>query len=203
MRMDAAMLSRLQLQSTSDQQNFTKYPPIAASAPMSMPPEQAASWAYPQPEMSPEEASFCLATGLLGRFYVSGYIEPHGVRTTRTGRDRGAPREVVARAHPFGLPYWPLGLPDWNAEVVALGSKSDADDLVTIWSRGPGRAVELAAPHLRGREVRVETLFPLDLPRWHTDWDRERGCLRVQTGEAAVAARLLRLIPLHDTDETD
>ena len=203
MRMDAARLSRLQLQSTSDQQNFTKYPPIAASAPMSMPPEQAASWAYPQPEMSPEEASFCLATGLLGRFYVSGYLN----RMASAQRERVATAVRLAKSLRerirSGLPYWPLGLPDWNAEVVALGSKSDADDLVTIWSRGPGRAVELAAPHLRGREVRVETLFPLDLPRWHTDWDRERGCLRVQTGEAAVAARLLRLIPLHDTDETD
>ncbi len=33
MRMDYAMLSRLQLQSTSDQQDFLRYPPITAAAP--------------------------------------------------------------------------------------------------------------------------------------------------------------------------
>ena len=74
MRMDFAMLSRLAMQSTSDQQDFRKYPPIAASAPLSMLPEQAASWAYPQPEMTDEEVAFCLVTGLLGRFYVSGHL---------------------------------------------------------------------------------------------------------------------------------
>ena len=33
MRADFAMLSRLQLQSTSDQEDFRLYPPIAAAAP--------------------------------------------------------------------------------------------------------------------------------------------------------------------------
>lgn len=47
MRIDYALLSRMQLQSTSDQQNPTRYPPIAAAAPMAVLPEQSASWAYP------------------------------------------------------------------------------------------------------------------------------------------------------------
>ncbi len=50
MRSDFALLSRLQLQSTSDQQDYLKYPPIAAAAPVLTLPEQAANWAYPQPE---------------------------------------------------------------------------------------------------------------------------------------------------------
>ena len=74
MRMDFALMSRLQMQSTSDQQDFRLYPPIATSAPLMLLPEQAASWAYPQPEMSDEEIAFCLVTGLLGRFYLSGYL---------------------------------------------------------------------------------------------------------------------------------
>ncbi|MDF2712029.1 MAG: alpha-galactosidase, partial [Nonomuraea muscovyensis] len=52
MRIDYAMLSRLQLQSTSDQQDFLRYPPIAVAAPLSTLPEQAANWAYPQPGMT-------------------------------------------------------------------------------------------------------------------------------------------------------
>ncbi|HEY3611155.1 MAG TPA: hypothetical protein VGL06_26915, partial [Pseudonocardiaceae bacterium] len=49
LRTDYAMLSRLHLQSTSDQQDFLRYPAIAAAAPSIMAPEQAANWAYPQP----------------------------------------------------------------------------------------------------------------------------------------------------------
>ncbi|HUC15236.1 MAG TPA: glycoside hydrolase family 36 protein, partial [Acidimicrobiales bacterium] len=50
MRTDYALLSRLQVHSTSDQQDFLRYPPIAAAAPVAVAPEQAAVWAYPQPE---------------------------------------------------------------------------------------------------------------------------------------------------------
>jgi alpha-galactosidase len=72
MRADYAMLSRLQLQSTSDQQDFLRYPAIAAAAPAAMTPEQAANWAYPQPEFTDDEIAFTLCTGLLGRLYLSG-----------------------------------------------------------------------------------------------------------------------------------
>ena len=121
MRMDFAMLSRLAMQSTSDQQDFTKYPPIAASAPLSMLPEQAASWAYPQPEMSDEEVAFCLVTGLLGRFYVSGHLN------RMDDAQRALVAEAVATAKRLrpaliaSHPHWPLGLPEWTAEWVALG----------------------------------------------------------------------------------
>ena len=52
-----------QLQSTSDQQDPLRYPPIAAAAPLSMLPEQAANWAYPQPDMTDEQIAFTLCTG--------------------------------------------------------------------------------------------------------------------------------------------
>jgi alpha-galactosidase len=48
MRTDYALLSRTQLQSTSDQQEYIRYPPIAAAAPAAIAPEQGAVWAYPR-----------------------------------------------------------------------------------------------------------------------------------------------------------
>ena len=71
MRSDYALLSRLDLQSTSDQQNPLLYPPIAAGALVGIVPEQAANWAYPQPDMTDEEIVFTLSTGLAGRLYLS------------------------------------------------------------------------------------------------------------------------------------
>jgi alpha-galactosidase len=75
MRTDYALLSRFQLHSTSDQQDYLRYPPISAAAPVALPPEQAASWAYPQPEWSDDEIAFTLCNALLGRVHLSGHID--------------------------------------------------------------------------------------------------------------------------------
>jgi len=193
MRMDYAMLSRLAMQSTSDQQDFRKYPPIAASAPVSILPEQAASWAYPQPEMDAEESSFCLVTGLLGRFYVSGHLNRMSVEQ----RSRVATaitvaqqlRGEIATAHP----HWPLGLPRWDDAWLALGLRGTGSDLLSIWRRGGANATTLSFPHLVGRDVEVTPVFPLDLPAWHSDWDAATGTLHVRGTDARLAARTLRL----------
>ena len=193
MRMDYAMLSRLAMQSTSDQQDYRKYPPIAASAPMSMLPEQAASWAYPQPEMNDEEAAFCLVTGLLGRFYVSGHLNQMSAAQRRRVADAITTakrlRVEIAGSHP----RWPLGLPGWNDEWIALALSATGGDLVSIWRRGGADSVVLSFPHLAGLDIEVSTVFPLDLPSWHTAWDARDGTLSVRATDARLAARTLRL----------
>lgn len=196
MRTDFAMLSRIAMQSTSDQQDFTKYPPIAASAPMSMLPEQAANWAYPQPEMTQEEVAFCLATGLLGRYYLSGYLN-------RMNNDQ---RELVAEAvrvakelRPLiqiGHASWPLGLPGWTDPWVALALTADGADTVTLWKRDHEDTVSLSFPHYLGLDITIETVFPSSLEPWHTSWDATSGILTVQAVDTAVAARTLRLQPV-------
>ena len=194
MRQDWAMLSRLAMQSTSDQQDFIKYPPIASAAPLSMLPEQAASWAYPQPEMTDEEIAFCLVTGLLGRFYVSGYLN----RMTADQRALVANAIGVAKdLRPLiatAAPYWPTGLPGWSDAIVSLGLHAGGTDLVSVWHRdGASSHVALALPHLAGHDVTVVTAFPVDLPEWPTEWDATSGTLTVHTTDASPAARTFRL----------
>lgn len=193
MRMDYAMLSRLAMQSTSDQQDYRKYPAIAVSAPLSILPEQAASWAYPQPEMDAEESSFCLVTGLLGRFYVSGHLN----RMSAAQRDRVAAAISVARDLRTEIasshPHWPLGLPRWDDPWLALGLRVDGGELVSIWRRGGADAVSLRFPHLVGTSVEVTPVFPLDLSAWHTDWDATTGTLHVRGVDTPLGARTLRL----------
>jgi alpha-galactosidase len=193
MRMDYAMLSRLAMQSTSDQQDFRKYPPIAAAAPLSILPEQAASWAYPQPEMDAEESSFCLVTGLLGRFYVSGHLN----RMDAAQRGRVAEAIAVAKTLRSEIaashPHWPLGLPQWNDPWIALGLRGDSEDLVSVWNRGGQDSLSLNFPHLVGSDVEVTPVFPLDLPAWRTEWDATTGTLHVHSDDTRLAARTLRL----------
>ena len=75
MRADYALLARLQLQSTSDQQNHLRYPPIAAAAPAGIAPEQAAVWAYPQPGFTDDEIAFTMASAMLSRIHLSGHLD--------------------------------------------------------------------------------------------------------------------------------
>ncbi|GAA2036788.1 hypothetical protein GCM10009819_21760 [Agromyces tropicus] len=193
MRMDFAMLSRLAMQSTSDQQDFTKYPPIAASAPISLLPEQAASWAYPQPEMSDEAVAFCLVTGLLGRFYVSGYLNRMDARQLALVAEAVATAKSLREPIATGHPYWPAGLPGWTDPWLALGVRGRDADLVSIWRRGGPTTTSLRFPHLVGRDIRATTVFPIDLPEWRTEWDAATGTLNVHAPDADIAARTLRL----------
>ena len=74
MRMDYALMSLLELQSTSDQMDPAAVRADRRGRPRLAGPEQAGNWAYPQPGMPPEEIAFCLVTGLAGRLYLSGHL---------------------------------------------------------------------------------------------------------------------------------
>lgn len=196
MRADAALLSRMQLQSTSDQQDPVRYPPIAAAAPLSMLPEMAASWAYPQPEMSPEESAFTLVTGLAGRFYLSGYL--NRMDTAQLALVREAV-DAARRLRP-GLiesaPSWPLGLPGWDDRWIAAALHTPEHVVVSVWDRGqaPDQA-HLNFPALRGKDVSVATVFPRSLPAWETRWNAGTGTLTVRSTVHAPTARTLILTP--------
>jgi alpha-galactosidase len=198
MRMDHALLSRLQLQSTSDQQNPLRYPPIAAAAPMSVPPEQSASWAYPQPDMTPEEIAFTVCTGILGRLYLSGHLDEMTSEQFRLVADgvrvHREIRSVLARS----VPFWPLGLPGWTDPWVALGLHAGDPGVayLVVWRRpGADPQVSLSLPHLRGRRLRVDPRYPTTLSAWDTEWDPDAATLHIDSHTTPPAARLLQLIP--------
>jgi alpha-galactosidase len=193
MRMDYAMLARLQLQSTSDQENPLRYPPIAASAPMAILPEQSASWAYPQPEMSDEEIAFTMCTSLLGRLYLSGHLNRMSSGQLALVRD-GVDTYRTLRANlSRSVPFWPLGLPGWADGWIALGLRTGTSSLLAVWRRpGSPPDVELPLPHLRGATPAIDVAYPRSLPDWPLAWNPATGVLHV-TGVAAPAARGLRL----------
>ncbi|MCL8025301.1 glycoside hydrolase family 36 protein [Nocardioides bruguierae] len=195
MRMDPAMLSRLALQSTSDQQEPWRYPPIAAAAPLALLPEQAASWAYPQPGMSPEESAFCLVTGLAGRFYLSGFLN------RMTSAEQALVVEAVEAAKrlrkdlPSTRPRWPGGLPGWDDPWVSLALEDGAGTTLHVWHRAGERTHTLSLPHLRGQDLEVQTLFPTGLPAWGSTWDAETGELALVATDVPVSARTFRIQP--------
>jgi alpha-galactosidase len=195
MRMDYALLSRLQLQSTSDQQDHLRYPPIAAAAPLAVLPEQAASWAYPQPEMSDEAIAFTMCTGLAGRLYLSGRVDamsPAQRALVAEGTRLHKRMRPTLRA---GAPFWPLELPAWGDPWIALGLRAPGGDAyVVVWSRHAAsgdREIELRLPDdLAGRAA--EIVYPRDGTGWQVA-SRSGGRLRVTCHTGEPSARVLHL----------
>ncbi|SDT27611.1 glycoside hydrolase family 36 protein [Actinoplanes derwentensis] len=193
MRADYALLSRMQLQSTSDQQDFTKYPPIAVSAPLAILPEQAASWAYPQPEMSDEEIAFTMCTGLLGRLYLSGRLDTMSPGQFGSVRDGVEVFRSIRGDLATAVPVWPLGLPGWDDTWLALGLRTGDTLYLGIWRRaGAPDSVEL---DLDVSTADIDVLYPRQLPEWAYQINGETGSLTVTTtaSSAPHAARILRI----------
>ena len=190
MRMDYALLARLQIQSTSDQQDHLRYPPIAAAAPAAVTPEQAGVWAYPQPSFTADEIAFTLCGGLLGRLQLSGHLD----QMDPDQRDQVASAVRVYKSIradlPAAVPFWPLGLPRWTDSWIALGLRAPGVSYLTVWHRGSARAdpaeVVISLPRLRGRQAQAEVLYPLVNPA-ELGWDARAGELAVSLPRTPTA----------------
>lgn len=203
LRTDYALLSRLQLHSTSDQQEFLRYPPISAAAPAAVTPEQSATWTYPQPDFSDQEIAFTLCGALLGRIHLSGHLDQMTEPQLQLVRDAVEIYKRIRADLPGALPFWPLGLPRWTDSWLALGMRAPDSSYVLVWRRGQGFTngsgqtaedpAELSLPigHLRGHILRPRVLYPrADRPT--VSWDHHRGELAVALPEPPAAC-LVRL----------
>ncbi|MFF4346567.1 alpha-galactosidase [Streptomyces sp. NPDC001530] len=191
LRMDGASLAVTQLQSTSDQQDPLRYPPIAAAAPTAVPPEQGAVWAYPQPEFTDPEIAFTLGSALLGRIHLSGHLDRMTPSQLTLVRDAVATYKSIRGDLPTALPFWPLGLPGWTDDWIALGLRAPfaGATYVLVWRRGGDTAERvLPVPHLTGLDdVRVEVLHP-STPGGSAEW--AGAGVRVRLGEAPAVVLL-------------
>ncbi|WP_457967963.1 alpha-galactosidase [Arthrobacter sp. D1-29] len=181
MRMDYNLLSVAHLQSTSDQEDFRLYASIAAAAPASVLPEQAGNWAYPAASMNMEETAFAMTAGVIGRLYLSGFLgglsdEQFALVGEAVALHKDW-RHRIAGAHPV----WPLGLPGWDDDVIALQLNTGSESLLALWSRGEAR--EITLPGLRGRTM--EQVYPVALPEWTLRAAEGLPVIEVPAGPAA------------------
>lgn len=169
MRTDYALLSRFQLQSTSDQQDLLSYPPIAAAAPAAIAPEQAAVWAYPQPEWDDDKIAFTLCTAMLARVHLSGHLDRMTAGQQNLVAQAISVYKQVRADLPQAVPFWPLGLPGWADPWVVLGMRSQDATYVVVWRRegnldgatgpaGPAQISFKVRPHLAAATPRI--LYP-------------------------------------------
>lgn len=193
MRSDFGMLEAFDLQSTSDQQDLRLYPPIAASAPMQMLPEQAGNWAYPQPWMSDDEIAFTMVTGLSGRLYLSGFInqmnDPQFDLVREAVRVFKSTRIHIADA----VPEWPSGYPDWEAPSLSLRLRGAGRSLLYVWHRSESTIEPLALD--LGVDVTPASLrqvFPAKAAPW-TASVRDDGRIRLAPSTPGLSARVFEV----------
>lgn len=165
MRADYAQLQRLDLQSTSDQCDPLIYAAIAAGAGLTILPEQQGNWGYAQQEMDDETAVFTLATGILGRLYLSGFIDRMDEHRLALVRDAVALHRRVLTEQQELVPFWPARLPDFDGDWLVVGLRhpsflpsedDDPCDYIIVWRRGGTPSVNVPL----SEDCHIEQIFP-------------------------------------------
>ncbi len=178
--MDYAMLSRLQLQSMTDQENYLKLPSILVGASAAVLPEQLAIWSYPLANADADQASFNMVTAMMCRIHQSGRLDslsPAGSQHVAEGIR--VYKEVLRKHISTAVPFYPLGtsdVTDSEAQIV-LGMRSSEQTLLAIWridgpvlTRVPwhSREAKLVYPTDVGINVDVsDGMLSVEFPRTH------------------------------------
>lgn len=158
MRADYAQLARLDLQSTSDQCDPLIYAAIAAGAGLTILPEQQGNWGYAQQEMTDETAVLTLAAGVMGRLYLSGFINRMDDTRLALVRDAVALQRRILAEQETLVPWWPAGLPEFTGDWLVAGLRpyepgsadesvpADRAAYVTVWRRAGDTSITVPLP---------------------------------------------------------
>ncbi|KEF63624.1 alpha-galactosidase [Exophiala aquamarina CBS 119918] len=191
-RLDYAMLAIHPIQSTSDQQDPVRYAAVSAAIATAVTPEQSASWAYPQPDWSDEINALTVVNSLMGRVHLSGALHKlseHQLALIREGMDI---YKTIRHDIKDATPFWPLGLPKWHDDWLAMGLKAPGCRYIAVWRRGGDSSCSLPISGIaKESTVTVDFLYPLGF-EIDMSWDAEESLLQVNLA-STVCARLLRI----------
>jgi alpha-galactosidase len=160
-RMDYAMLSRLQIQSMTDQEDYLKLPAILVGASAAVLPEQLAIWCYPLANADADQASFNMVTGMMCRIHQSGRpdsLSPEAWKQVAEGIRMY--KDVLRKHIPAAVPFYPLGtsdVTDFKTPIV-LGMQSPQQTLLAVWRIDGPATVKIP---WKGKNSRL--LYPADL----------------------------------------
>jgi alpha-galactosidase len=153
-RMDYAMLSRTQIQSATDQEDYLRLPAIITGSSTAVLPEQLACWSYPLANADPDQASFNMVTAMLVRIHQSGRLDRISAEAAAQVRNGIRIYKETIRQHiPDAVPFYPLGMPDVTNRVspVALGMRAPGWNAVAVWRLDGAASIDLSfnAPNAR------------------------------------------------------
>jgi alpha-galactosidase len=160
-RMDYAMLSRLQIQSMTDQEDYLKLPAILVGASAAVLPEQLAIWSYPLANADADQASFNMVTAMMCRIHQSGRLDSLSPEASAQVAEGIRLYKDVLRKHiPAAVPFYPLGTTDVTdfKAPIALGMRSPEQTLLGVWRIDAPATTQVALATSNAR-----LLYPTDL----------------------------------------
>ncbi len=179
-RMDYAMLSRLQMQSMTDQENYLKVPAILVGASAAVLPEQLGIWTYPLANADEDQASFNMVTAMLCRIHQSGRLDSIAPQVLAQVVEGIRIYKEVSRKHiTASVPFYPLGTSDVTNQTapLALGMRSSEQTVMGIWRIDgpatvtvpwPARDAKLLYPANLGIKATVRSgMLQIEFPRPH------------------------------------
>ena len=176
LRMDYAMLSLQPLQSISDQEDVGKMARIAATAAVGATPEQQAMWVYPKKSDAREKVILNCVNALLMRWHLSGELAELPPESLELVHEAVAVAKTIRPFLVESLPFWPLGLPNWDDQLLASGLSSSGRRYIAVWNLN-AEAVETSIPLTQSSATeRASILFPSGSPE--PSWDG--GILKVK-----------------------
>lgn len=161
-RMDYAMLSTTQIQSSSDQTDYRKYPSIVVGALAAVIPEQLAVWSYPLQDGNAKEASFNMVNAMLCRIHQSGHLgnlpEESLAQVTKGIQ---VYKKSIAPYISEAVPFFPLGMPSMadKQSPVSVGLKTGSKRFIAAWRLEGSNTVTI--PGYGDGDVKL--LYPADL----------------------------------------
>ncbi|WP_443938417.1 alpha-galactosidase [Pedobacter sp. MW01-1-1] len=161
-RMDYAMLAVHQLQSSSDQTDYKKYPSILVGEMAAVLPEQLAVWSYPLKNGNKYEAAFNMVNSMLCRIHQSGHLaelQPESLDQIKNGI--AIYKKELAPVIPKAIPFFPLGFTKISdiLSPAAVGLESEKADYYAVWRLAGSENVSINIKN----KGKAEILYPIDL----------------------------------------
>ncbi len=170
MRFDYGMLSRTHVQSTSDQEDYRRYPSIMAGVLAAGLPEQMCIWSYPQPEFDDEAICLNLVTPMLCRWHLAGRLDRMSERQLALVRAATDVWKSRIRRHiPRMTPFWPTPWRHLHEQdtwlAAGLHDAARRHAFISVFRLGAEQkatALPLDRLDLKGG-AKAQVLFPTDL----------------------------------------
>ena len=180
------MLSRLQLQSMTDQEDYLKLPGILVGASAAVLPEQLAIWSYPLAGADADQASFNMVTAMTCRIHQSGRLDSLAPQAwAQVTEGIRVYKEVLRKHIPAAVPFYPLGLSDVTdfKTPIALGMQSSERTLLAVWRIDGPQTMQI---HWASGDAKL--IYPRDLG---IKIDVQHGSLNVDFPRVRMAGLVL------------
>lgn len=161
-RMDYAMLSQTNIQSSSDQTDYKKYPAIIVGAMAAVVPEQLAAWSYPRKNCDAKEASFNMVSAMMCRIHQSGNLsELSGESFDMIGQGIAVYKSQMVPFIPKSVPFFPLGMPSLQDTIspVAVGLRNGNKEYIAVWRLKGDKSFAVPIQSFKG----VSLVYPVTL----------------------------------------